>query len=427
MSQQRSEGKDPRHPTGPKSSKNLEVSADNLTIPVRAPVSLNDSPVEETITDTFDRRTWEVTEAALAAHATLLIEGADPVGLMIVGPSGSGKTTAVRLFEDATATYRTDKVTPAAFVSHDASLTEEELAEVDLLPRVRHKTLVCRDMASWFAGPRDKIRESMATVASVMDGDGLVRSTGAHGERGYSGDFRFNFVGATTPLNHRAWEIMGHTGNRFLFHELPGNKSKSEVAADVFSKDEYHEKVRKCREVMSEFINDLWDAYEGYAGFDWEDVPPVPIQRTVTDFGELVAHARAPVDSGEPIIEGRHRVVASLRNFARGRALLDGRVSISESDLPVVARVALSTMPRKRRGLIRALVNPSLPDTLSTTDVTALLDVSEETAHSRMKLADTLGLGTYREGSGPNPHRITLADEFRWPENVPFPESFEKS
>lgn len=158
--------------------------------------------VRKTVLEAFDERTWFVTEAALSIHATLLIKDIqDCMGLIIVGETGSGKSTVIRFFEGSLgSTYRSDDATPAAFVSADASRTEGELSDIDLLPKTCHRTLTSRDMATWFSGDQDAIRERMSIMAHLMDGDGYTRDTGSHGQRGYTGDYRFNFLGASTPL-----------------------------------------------------------------------------------------------------------------------------------------------------------------------------------------------------------------------------------
>ena len=108
------------------------------------------------VLEEFDRRTWQVIETALSIHITHLIDGiGGGFGLIIEGPSGCGKSTTLRAFETAGLQpqfYRSDDITPASFVSHDVSKSEEELQRDDLLPTIRGKTILNPEMANWFAG-----------------------------------------------------------------------------------------------------------------------------------------------------------------------------------------------------------------------------------------------------------------------------------
>lgn len=97
--------------------------------------------VKRAITEHFPNL-WPAVEAGLSTCATLLLaDSVNPVALVLVGPSSAGKTTVAAMFDGATAQgepicYRSDKFTPAAFVSQSAQATEEKLKKVDLLPQL---------------------------------------------------------------------------------------------------------------------------------------------------------------------------------------------------------------------------------------------------------------------------------------------------
>src|SRR5262245_13207199 len=129
--------------------------------------------------------------AVLAVHAVgCLADNRQPITLLLVGPSGAGKTIAIDFLKTADESdeleqwfYRAGKLTAASFVSHRADLAPEQLKEVDLLPRIRGKTMLSKELAPLFAGRRDELLERFATIASVLDGSGLVTDSGAHGRR----------------------------------------------------------------------------------------------------------------------------------------------------------------------------------------------------------------------------------------------------
>jgi len=380
--------------------------------------------VEEVVRSEFGARTWNATETALAAHATSLLANAQCTGLVFTGESGAGKSTVLDFFtglEDQI--YRSDGVTPASFVSHDASRTEEKLQEIDLLPRVKHKTLVTRDMAKWFAGPEETIREQMAILAIVMDGKGLLRDSGSHGQRGVKGDYRFNFLGASTPLPARSWRIMGHTGNRFVFYEIVGSQTRKEGEANVFGLRDYSDKVPYCRETVQVFFEKLWDDSGGFGSVKWQTETPIRVQKSLSYLADVIRHGRATLSEDGLHLEGPERILTTLFDLARGHALLEGRTVVTLADVPVCARVALSTIPRERRSAIRALLDPANNGTLLASDLERLTGLSRPTVHKRMEMLEDRQLAecTEVENDERGSKAVTVRPEFVWPEAVDFP------
>jgi len=382
--------------------------------------------VEEVVLREFDEQTWNVMEAVMSAHATLCIDGIEGCfGLIIEGPSGSGKSTALRPFEGIhNQFYRTDDVTPASFVSHDSSKTKEELAKDDLLPRIKYQTVLNPEMANWFAGDWGVRKEKMARMVRVMDGRGFTSDSGTHGERGYQGDYRFNFISATTPLDRKDWKMMGHTGNRFLFHEMPASDDAEADRKAIFGDKEYGEKIPAVQEAVHPFLSDLWMNYGGPNSVSWEGKYDSETQDCLLYLSELIRHARVPWEEGEPgEMESRKRVGSMLRDLARGHALLSERAHIEAEDLQVCARVALSTMPHERRQIVREVLRLAVGEVLRTTDVMEELEVSRPTATDRMDMVDSLGIGVVSEESvqGGKAKVLSVESDFAWPSNLPFP------
>lgn len=395
-----------------------EPAADTATT---SSIALRD--VRETVLDEFDQQTWNVMETVMSAHLTLCIDGLESCfGLIIEGPSGSGKSTALRPFENVSGQfYRSDDVTPASFVSHDASRSSNELDDDDLLPRIKHKTLLNPEMANWFSGDWSERSNKWSRLVRVMDGRGFTSESGTHGQRGYTGDYRFNFVGATTPLDQNHWNMMGHTGNRFLFHEMPGQDDDTAYEDILFEEREYGDRVRVVTKDTQILLRERWQDYGGSRGIRWESTPDREVGERLMYLAELIRRARTPED-GEP--ESPHRVIEMLRNLARGHALLCGRRQVTEDDLNVCARVALSTMPVRRRRLIQELLALGPGDTLREREVAERLGVSRPTARKRMELIDTLGIGATVEETvqGGTATMVTVDSEFIWPSDLDRPE-----
>ena len=376
------------------------IADDRQAVEFEEDVTLSD--VRETVVKNFDEAQWHLTEAILSTHATLLVGGVQNcASLIVVGQSGAGKTTALKFFEGLDKQfYRSDEVTPASFVTHDASLSEEQLAEVDLLPRIKHKSLLCRDMETWFSGDRESIRTTMSRMTHLMDGEGLTRDSGSHGKRSYEGDFRFSFIGASTPLKSRAWDVMGNAGYRFVFYDKePRPDDHETLKNNLFGDSSYEEKVAECRQKVQSFLYRLWNDYGGYGSvpdnkisFSKDAQDAIPYLAKVVKFSRATVTDRSGKEDPHVSKEDPHRVGAVLREIAKGRALIDAETEISVDDVVVSARVALSTMPSKRRPLVRTLLNPSSSGQLTRKEAEDALGVSKPTAINRMELMDTLGI-----------------------------------
>ena len=74
------------------------------------------------------------------------------------------------------------------------------LNKIDLLPKIRYKTLIVRDMATVFSEKQDVLEDNLGVLTRVLDGDGYQRESGAHGGRGYRGEYLFMMLAASTPL-----------------------------------------------------------------------------------------------------------------------------------------------------------------------------------------------------------------------------------
>src|SRR5215831_5776299 len=87
-------------------------------------------------------------ETCLSVVAQQLINDvSNPFALALVDVPASGKTITLNFFDSATElTYTTDNFTPASFVSHASNVKREDLGKVDLLPRIRHRTLIVREL-----------------------------------------------------------------------------------------------------------------------------------------------------------------------------------------------------------------------------------------------------------------------------------------
>ena len=147
--------------------------------------------VEQTVTRHYPPMfTWLWAALAVAA-VRCRRDMRQPVALIGIGLPGSGKTTPLSFLapkgeddELAQDFYRSDGFTPAAFVSHLASRSAAALDDIDLLPRIKDRTLLTPELAPVFRSRGSDLHQRVSVLASVLDGNGYVSDSGAHGRRG---------------------------------------------------------------------------------------------------------------------------------------------------------------------------------------------------------------------------------------------------
>jgi hypothetical protein len=134
---------------------------------------------------------WPPLEACLSLFAAAQLEDLGHcIGLILVGAPGGRKTTTISLLGSGEPFVKLDSFTPASFVSHDASKTEEALKKIDLLPQIRHQIMVIPELGPLFTQRYEDLNRDIGTLTAVMDGQGFRSASGVHGTRGYEGDYR---------------------------------------------------------------------------------------------------------------------------------------------------------------------------------------------------------------------------------------------
>jgi hypothetical protein len=371
----------------------------------------------------------EETVICLSVAATLLLEDQqNPVAVNLEGVPSSQKTTLVDFFGAAEdKCYRSDKFTPKSFVSHSANVKRDQLDQVDLLPRIRHKLFVVPELAPLFGLRHEDLLESFSILTRVLDGQGLSTDSGVHGRRGHVGDYLFAWIGCTTPIPHNVWKTMGKLGSRFLFIEMPsGEQSDAELVRDAAGGVSYRDRVDLCREAVADFLEALWMETHGVRGVAWKrDGDPDEVLLRIAAFAKVLARLRGTINVwregsaddetynfSTPIIEGPQRAMSLLYALARGHALVHGRRQLTRDDLPIVARAALESSPNDRRAVMRLLL--ANEGVVSTAEVQAALRCSAPTGRAILETLDKLGVGKLTNPGPPDPTTLTLVEPLRW-------------
>ncbi len=406
-------------------------SGERLVFP-RPPECPSLELVEATVRDHFPSG-LPALKACLTASATLLIEdNVDPSAMMLQGVASSIKTTVLDMFEEVgPLAYRSDKFTPKSFVSHHAAAKRETLKDVDLLPRIRHRVMITPELAPLFRGREDDLTENFTILTAVLDGHGLTTDSGTHGRRGYTGDYLFSWLGATTPLPSRTWRVMAQLGSRLYFWPMPDDTPSDEALDQaIVGEFSYKEKLVACQKEVGSFVRELFGWWGGVRGVKWDrEATPQAFLDKLRPMARLVCRLRGVVSIWRegrdgaltytpPNIEWPYRAQSIFFNLARGHALINGRNFLIDDDLMIIAPLAIGSAPTERRNLFLGLLQQG--GTLTAREAAGILKVTRPTARKYLKEFELLGIGAVEgdpedEGRGDEPtQRLILGDEWHW-------------
>jgi hypothetical protein len=370
--------------------------------------------------------------ALVAVFGTMALAGRTrPITLILEGGSGSGKTTVISMALPkgmvGEYVYRSDKFTPKSFVTHAANRKKSELHRIDLLPQLRHRVLLTKELAPMFRGREHELQEIFSILISVLDGKGYVTNSGTQGQRGYAEDVRFNWLGATTPLEPRVHRLMSQLGTRLLFYEVPTVTPTSAELVEFLKRRDPDEAEHVCNSAVTSFLDDFFAEYP-VCSVSMERIEfPEDKMKWLAQIAQFLVHARRevrfgkeggtnwkPVGANSP--ESPFRLLQSLKELALGHALVCRRMHVNESDLRLVEEIGISSVPGHLRPIVRELrVKPKI----NSGQVEELLKVSRPTARNYLEELWLLGLATLTKGNRKSPHVITLAPDYKWLKSLP--------
>lgn len=370
-------------------------------------------------------------EAGLSVMGQLLIEDIkNPFALVYVDVPSSGKTVTLNFFSTLKElVFTADDFSPASFVSHAANKNKSTLEKIDLLPKIRYKALMVRDMAPIFAKRDEDVQAMLGILIRVLDGEGFESASGVHGKRGYVGDYLFMLLSASTPIRPRIWKVMGNLGSRLFFFNINGiEKDEIELANQL--KTSCRDKEIICREATENFIKTLWNKY--HQGVYWDkEKDDIKLTQIIGRLARILAKLRSPINIWEDSAgkeKYNHTQIATempdrlnqlLYNLTRGHALICGRENIGQDDLAMTIRVALDSALPNRSKIFKHLINKN--GTLATSDVMDVLKCSRPTALKLMQemilleLVDTNdNLDDESHYPGKPEQKIILKDKYSW-------------
>ena len=367
--------------------------------------------------------------AMLAVFASMAVKGrTKPLCLIFETPSGYGKTATLQM---AFATdpgafltklvYRSDKFTPRSFVSHAANVKKEEMPNLDMLPKLENKVLITKELAPILRGRVEDLQENFSILISVLDGKGFLSDSGMHGQRGYDRPILFNWIGATTPLPAATHRLMSQLGTRLLFFEVPAEPPTQEELKAFLRSADPEEAERQCQRAVNNFLASFFGEHPVASVDPSAMVIPDHLEDQLVRWVSFLVAARAEVhfEGEEPTAalpaEGPWKVAIYFKQLLYGHALMHDRRVIDESDIDLVAEVAISSTPGHLRKIIRALRTMPTVDAALTEK---LCGVSRPTARKYLQELNVLGIVTITQ-HGSDPTIAALRDEYAWLRTYP--------
>jgi hypothetical protein len=381
---------------------------------------------------------WESLEFELSVNKILNIKNCTlPFAGILLGPPGALKTVGIELFRKSRNTFYTDNFSAKSFVSHSTAIKREDLGKIDLLPKIKDKFFLTPELSPTFAKKDEDLIETLGIITRVLDGQGYESDTGAHGHRGYHGEYMFTWVGASVDIPHKVHRYLGTLGPKLYFFRLPLiEKSDGEYISQMIN-DDFNSKINRVQEELIDYQK--W--FEFYpevivenhlTKVPWDnDKDDEQTNRIILKLGKLLAHLRAVVTTWETddtqgldyaytlaIREDPTRAMTQLRNLARGHALSQGRNYLTLQDMPLLIKVVLSTASLERVRVFELLIEHK--GKLTTSMITQSLNTSNNTAKRTMAELIAIGLVTLGEIHVESDNNvtiqkeITLVDKFNW-------------
>lgn len=344
----------------------------------------------------------ETARLVLAVAAATRLEREHPLAVILIGGPSSGKTSLLMPLSKgeagsclADSVIRIDDFTPASLVSHATNKSPEQLAKIDLLPQLKDKVVVVKELAPMFTGNEEELAKKFGILASVLDGEGYISSSGSYGRRGYTEKITFSLLGAVTHdvLSQKVYNTLSAIGPRFCFWEMPKrNHNPSKWKGPGVDRKQIEIVASTA---MSSFVNSIF-----------EQNPPASLKREafyisdeiqiiLSQIAYLMSLLRSKFNyereidgsysTTEPTTESPDRAYRYLEQIVIGSAIIDDRLDVTDSDLRLALGVAIGSAIPKLRRLAKFFMESDAKRT--TRDIAFCLKFTEDTAS---KYADQL-------------------------------------
>lgn len=378
---------------------------------------------------------WLSIQLIIAVKCILNIKDCTlPLIMILLGAASSLKTVPIEMFRRQPNTYYTDSFSAKAFVSHSTAVKKDDLKDIDMLPKIKHKLFLAPELSPVFTKKDDDLIEILGIMTRIADGRGFESDTGAHGHRGYVGDYMFTMVGAAIDIPYKVHKYLGNLGPKLYFFRLPKLIRKDDDYFNQLKDNPFNVKFQNIKTALLDYL--VWfercpkmelDPESKLRKIVWDsDKDDDETLYIIIKLGRLLAHLRAVVPTwhtsgtqgtdyayATAMKEEPDRAMEQLRNIARAYALSKGRNYITKEDLTLPIKVVLSTASLDRVNIFDLLLAHN--GELTTKIITESLNSSPHTAHRIMVELKAIGLVDMPESQTTTEEKqITLKEDFKW-------------
>ena len=384
---------------------------------------------------------WLPLEFAISVKSILNIDNITiPFIGIVLGPPSSYKSVAVDLPKGARDTFYTDNFSPKAFVSHNSNMSEEELQDLDLLPKTKNKLFLVSELAPLFTTKDDELGNIIGIITRIADGNGYWSDTGARGHRGYDGPLMFVWLGAAVDIPYKVHKLLSVLGPKLYFLRLPMSEEDESSLLHFLQEEDFPIRIRKVKIALFEYLETLescpnmqMNPGSGIPKLNWNSKDPrnEQAQRYIIYLAELLAYLRGTVSTWKTEdsqgldyayasrnVEHPRRAITQLHNLAKGHALSQGRDHITvDDDLPLITKVVLSGAASiDRVKVLNALLDKKDRGYMDVKELMEVINTSDTTAKKAMAELKALGLVDIIElGDDGRPLlQMRLTDNFEW-------------
>ena len=366
--------------------------------------------VERTVTQHFPAMFPWVWATLAVSAVRCLRDSHQPVALIGIGLPGAGKTEPLSFLtptseddELAEYFYRSDGFTPASFVSHLASKTTAALDDIDLLPRIKERTLLTPELSPIFRSRSGNLHGRISILASVLDGHGHVSDSGAHGRRGHQGNFNFGWLGASTPLSDEAWDALAVIAPKLFFFDVTRRYRNADELAEALEVSD-DAALAACRQAVRDFVKELYWSFPANS----IDIRSITIGRDIRYLLALWVQMMTRLRASAHGPEFPERPLKVLRLILIGSALAHGRTQVTNEGLSLVGHIAVSSSGHTVARILRAVL--ASRTALRTPDLHEITELSAPTIRKYMGLLQQRGVAVVTTRS---PHTIEMAPDYR--------------
>jgi hypothetical protein len=375
------------------------------------------------ITEEYTPGLWLPLEFTITMKCILNIRNITlPVIGVILGPPSSWKSVAVNMCKGARDTFAVDHFTPKSFVSHNSNLNEEQLQEIDLLPKMKNKLFMVPELSPLFTSKEEDLENVIGMIVRIGDGEGYTNASGSKGVRGYEGSIMFCWLGAAVEIPYKIHKMLSRLGPKLYFFRMPMSSAKDEDRIlKAIQNDDFKERIRAVKMALFDYLeyfescpNMEVDPESGIPKIKWDSANPTQeeAQRYIIYLAELLAYLRGTVTTWETEgtqgldyayasrnVENPERAATQLHNLARAHALSQGRDCITiNDDLPLIVKVVLSGAASiERVKVLNLLINGTKGQNYTATQIAEEIGTSVNTAKRTMAEFRALGLVEFTE------------------------------